>query len=121
MRPRFSYANVAATLALVFSMSSGAMAASHYLITSTKQIKPGVLAQLKGDRGPAGTSVAGPQGAAGPGGPAGAEGAAGPRGAAGANGIDGATGAQGAPGTAAAKGETGATGPTGEGGASGNN
>jgi len=49
MRRRFSYANVAATLALVFSMSGGALAANHYLINSTKQIKPSVLKKLKGD------------------------------------------------------------------------
>jgi hypothetical protein len=43
MRRRLTYANVAATLALVFSMSGGALAASHYLIKSTKQISPKVL------------------------------------------------------------------------------
>ena len=32
MRKRLSYANVAATLALVFSMTGGAMAANHYLV-----------------------------------------------------------------------------------------
>ena len=37
-----------ATLALIFAMSGGAYAASHYLITSTKQIKPSVLGHLKG-------------------------------------------------------------------------
>src|SRR5450631_676740 len=95
MRPRFSYANVAATLALVFSMSSGALAASHYLITSTRQIKPAVLAQRRGDAGPTGAGVAGLQGAAGPGGPAGANGTQGPAG------TDGATGPQGESGTSA--------------------
>jgi hypothetical protein len=43
-----SYANVTATLALIFSMGSGALAANHYLITSTKQIKPSVLRTLHG-------------------------------------------------------------------------
>jgi hypothetical protein len=43
---RFSYANVVATLALVLAMSGGALAASHYLITSTKQISPRVLKKL---------------------------------------------------------------------------
>ncbi|MHB8240434.1 MAG: hypothetical protein ACYDHN_00430 [Solirubrobacteraceae bacterium] len=43
MRKRLTYANVTATLALVFSMSGGALAASHYLIRSTKQISPKVL------------------------------------------------------------------------------
>lgn len=46
MRHRLSYANVAATLALVFSMSGGALAATHYLINSTKQINPKVLKKL---------------------------------------------------------------------------
>ena len=44
MRRHLSFANVAATLALVLAMSGGAYAAKHYLITSTKQIKPSVLA-----------------------------------------------------------------------------
>jgi hypothetical protein len=48
---RITYANVAATLALVFSMSGGALAATHYLINSTKQISPKVLKKLKGPRG----------------------------------------------------------------------
>jgi hypothetical protein len=49
-----TYANIVATLALVFAMSGGALAASHYLITSTKQISPKVLKQLKGKSGAAG-------------------------------------------------------------------
>jgi hypothetical protein len=78
-------------------------AATHYLITSTKQIKPSVVAQLKGNRGYTG-----------------ARGAIGPRGATGVAGSQGATGAQGPqgpPGTAGAqgaKGDTGATGPQGQ-------
>ncbi len=47
MRRRFSYANVAATLALVFSMSGGALAAKHYLLSSTRQISPAVLRSLE--------------------------------------------------------------------------
>ena len=47
MRKRITYANVAATLALVLSMSGGAMAATHYLINSTKQIDPKVLRSSK--------------------------------------------------------------------------
>jgi hypothetical protein len=69
---RLSYANVAATLALVLSMSGGALAASHYLVNSTKQINPKVLKKLKG-----------------------ASGAAGARGATGAAGVPGAPGAEG--------------------------
>src|SRR6202043_2254580 len=52
MRRRFSYANVAATLALVFSMSGGALAAKHYLINSTKQINPKVLKAISNDAKP---------------------------------------------------------------------
>jgi hypothetical protein len=88
MRKHLSYANVAATLALVFSMGGGALAASHYLITSTKQIKPSVLKQLRGKngaRGPLGAvgpqGATGPQGAEGPQGPVGPAGKEGPAGA----------------------------------------
>jgi hypothetical protein len=65
IRRHLNYANVVATLALVFAMSGGALAASHYLITKTSQIKPSVLKKLKapGATGPAG--VAGAQGVAG--------------------------------------------------------
>ena len=87
LRRRLSYANVAATLALLFAMSGGALAASKFLITSTKQIKPSVLAQLKGKSGANGTP-----GAAGPAGPAGAQGPAGPQGTPGTSGKDGAAG-----------------------------
>jgi hypothetical protein len=45
-RMRLSYANVVATLAFVLAMSGGALAATHYLITSTKQISPRVLKKL---------------------------------------------------------------------------
>jgi hypothetical protein len=38
-----SYANVVATLTLVFAMSGGALAAKHYLTNSTGQINPKVL------------------------------------------------------------------------------
>ena len=96
IRRRLSYANITATLALLFSMSGGALAASHYLITSTKQISPKVRSQLKGDKGPAGS--------AGPPGSAGAQGAQGPQGA---------PGGQGPPGTAAAWGTVTINGTTG--------
>lgn len=52
VRRRFTYANVVATMALVFAMSGGALAASHYLINSTRQINPRVLKSLRGRRGP---------------------------------------------------------------------
>jgi hypothetical protein len=81
MRRRLSYANVVATLALVFAMSGGALAANHYLINSTKQINPKVLKSLKGNAGKAGAN--GATGAAGATGPAGSTGATGATGAAG--------------------------------------
>lgn len=101
------YAKITATLALVFSMGAGAIAATHYLITSSSQIAPSVRAQLRGARG-----------AEGPQGPAGREGApgviitqempvVGPTGAAGATGP---TGLAGKPTTV---GERGPTGPAG--------
>jgi hypothetical protein len=66
MRRRLNYANVVATLALVFAMSGGALAAKHYLINSTKQISPKVLKALKGKTGRTGpTGPAGPTGAKG--------------------------------------------------------
>jgi hypothetical protein len=75
---KLSYANVAATLALFFSMSGGALAASHYLINSTRQINPKVLKALKGKKGATGltgtTGATGATGATGKEGPAGKEG-----------------------------------------------
>jgi hypothetical protein len=102
IRRRMTYANIAATLALVFAMSGGAYAASRVLITSTGQIKPSVLKQLKGK---AGTN--GAQGLTGPAGPAGATGTPGPAGATGAIGPAGATGATGATGKEGPKGKEG--------------
>src|SRR4029077_20939593 len=87
MRKRLSYANVAATLALVFAMSGGALAAKHYLINSTKQISPSVLKKLKGKKG-----------ATGPRGPGGAAGTLGAKGEKGEKGERGGTGERGEPG-----------------------
>ena len=72
-RRRLSYANVASTLALVIALGGGtAWAAHHYLITSTKQIKPSVLRALHGAKGKQGTPGAdGRNGATGPAGAAG--------------------------------------------------
>jgi hypothetical protein len=84
MRRHISYANVAATLALVFAMSGGAMAAKHYLISSTKQISPKVLKKLKGNAGARGVT-----GATGATGAQGKEGAAGKEGAVGKEGLKG--------------------------------
>ena len=100
---RLTYANIVATLALVFAMSGGAYAASRYLVSSTKQISPKVLKSLTGKTGPVGKAGAnGAPGPAGPTGPAGAAGAAGAKGETGTPGTNGATGAagpQGPPGT----------------------
>jgi hypothetical protein len=40
IRKHLSYANIVATLALVFAMGGSAIAAKHYLINSTRQINP---------------------------------------------------------------------------------
>ncbi len=80
MRKPFSYANVTATLALVFAMTGGALAANHYLVESTKQIKPSVLKKLKGNKGAKGAT--GAQGAQGGQGPQGSTGGQGPAGTA---------------------------------------
>jgi hypothetical protein len=72
---RLSYAPVVATLALFLALSGGAFAASHYLITSKRQIKPSVVRAL---RRPAGAR--GATGATGPSGNTGATGAEGPGG-----------------------------------------
>jgi hypothetical protein len=77
------YANVVATLALVFAMGGTAVAAKHFLISSTSQINPKVLKKLKGNTGKTG-----------------AKGTSGTNGTNGTNGATGATGAEGAKGTA---------------------
>lgn len=112
LRDRMTYANVVATMALVFAMSGGALAASHYLITSTKQIKPSVVASLKGKAGakglqgpmgpagPAGAAGAGTPGSQGPAGPAGPKGETGTPGTPGAPGKNGTNGKEGSPWTA---------------------
>jgi hypothetical protein len=101
IRRRFTYANVAMTLALVFAMAGGAYAAGKYVITSTKQISPKVLKSLTGKAGPTGASGAtgavGPTGPAGPTGPVGKgetgpQGPEGKEGKAGKNGTNGTSG-----------------------------
>jgi hypothetical protein len=84
---RPSPAIIIASLALFFALGGTAIAAKRYLITSTSQIKPSVLAKLKGK--------AGKQGPAGATGATGAQGSAGAPGAAGAQGLVGPEGPQG--------------------------
>jgi hypothetical protein len=70
-----SSGTVIAAVALFFALGGSAIAARHYLITSTSQIKPSVLKELRGA-----TGAAGAEGAAGPAGPAGVTGPQGPAG-----------------------------------------
>lgn len=84
VRRNFGIPGVVSAIALVLAVAGGAYAAQKYVITSTKQIKPSVLKQLKGKVGPAG-----PQGSAGEKGAAGATGPAGPQGPPGGAGSSG--------------------------------
>jgi hypothetical protein len=114
IRKHLSYANVVATMALVFAMSGSALAAKHYLITSTGQISPKVLEKLTGKAGNTGALGAqGPTGAAGKEGTPGAAGKEGTPGKEGAPGGDGAQGATGATGSAGAQGSAGTSGKEG--------
>jgi hypothetical protein len=70
-----------AILALFLALGGTAIAAKKYVITSTRQIKPSVLAKLEGARGPKPADAApGPQGPTGPAGTPGIGGKAGPAG-----------------------------------------
>jgi hypothetical protein len=81
LRRHLNYANVVATLALLFAMSGGALAAKHYLVNSTKQINPKVLRRLRGNAGRTGArGLPGTNGLVGSAGPAGAQGPPGPQG-----------------------------------------
>src|SRR5664280_135431 len=110
LRRRLNYANVIATLALLFAMSGGAYAASHYLIKSTKQLSPSVLKALKGAKGANGVNgAAGPAGPQGPAGPAGAQGGTGKDGAEGKEGKEAKAGKDGGEGKEGKEGKTGFT------------
>jgi len=114
IRKHLSYANVAATLALVFALTGGAVAASSHGGRSAPS-----NATALGGRGSTGgrasdrltASTAKSKGTKGPRGPRGSQGPAGKNGAAGATGPAGPAGAAGAKGE---KGELGAPGATGE-------
>ncbi|HUB77033.1 MAG TPA: hypothetical protein VL977_08240 [Solirubrobacteraceae bacterium] len=76
---RFSYANVASTIALVIAVGGGTAWAAHhlhYIITKTNQIKPSVLSTLHGANGSPGAN--GATGATGSTGSTGSTGAQGP-------------------------------------------
>jgi hypothetical protein len=116
-------AAVLGSVLLVLAVTTGAVAAQKYVITSPSQVKPGAIgyvnlsatakARLAGKRGPAGRPGAqGVKGDAGAVGPVGPQGSAGPAGAAGPQGVKGDAGATGA---------TGGTGATGPAGADGSN
>ncbi|HEX5309687.1 MAG TPA: hypothetical protein VFW38_11470 [Solirubrobacteraceae bacterium] len=122
MRKHITYANVAMTVALVFAMTGGAYAARKYIVTSEKQIKPSVVAELKGKAGPRGApGERGPQGAPGEKGAQGVVGEKGQKGDPGAIGHEGPQGTTGATGLTGLRGATGATGPTGLSGTTGTN
>ena len=87
---RPSLPTVLSATALFFALTGVGFAAGHYVITSTTQIKPSVLAQLRGR-----TGERGPKG---------------PTGSRGATGAPGATGSPGAPGSAGAAGVAGGLG-----------
>ena len=110
-RQRVSLVTVVVVLVCAL-FAGGAWAASRYLITSTDQIKPSVLAKLEtpgrrgpqGERGVSGAGAVGAPGATGPAGVTGPAGAQGAAGAAGASGAPGATGPAGVTGPAGAAG-----------------
>ncbi len=134
IRRHLTYANVAATMALLFAMGGSALAADQfvaspaktgskeftappkskefgYLITSISQISPRVQAELDA------AEKAGPTGPAGETGAPGTPGSQGPfglSGAAGAPGTEGVQGPEGKPGNQGEPGEKGVPGPEGK-------
>jgi Collagen triple helix repeat (20 copies) len=74
-------------IALFLALTGSAVAAGHFVITSTKEISPNVLRTLNGKRGPTGSR--GPVGPSGPQGTQGTQGVQGVQGAQGAQGIQG--------------------------------
>ncbi|HXN39071.1 MAG TPA: hypothetical protein VN892_13610 [Solirubrobacteraceae bacterium] len=101
--------NVVAWLALFVAMGGTSLAASHYIVTSTKQIKPSVLKQLRGARG-----ATGAKGAAGVVGVQGPQGKEGPTGKEGERGKEGEKGKEGKEGHSATPGPEGIEGKVGK-------
>jgi hypothetical protein len=137
IRRHLSYANVAATMALLFAMGGSALAADHfvasatktgsteftpqpkskefnYVITSIGQISPKVQAELTATEKAGRAGPAGATGSPGPSGTAGAPGIEGPQGPEGKPGEKGAPGERGMPGESGAPGERGPPGEKGE-------
>jgi hypothetical protein len=111
IRRHLTYANLAATLALIFAMSGGAYAlAGHGASVGSPTGASAQATVAKSKSKP----KAGARGPAGPKGATGAAGATGPAGAAGPAGPAGAKGETGTAGAAGAKGETGPAGPEGK-------
>jgi hypothetical protein len=105
MRKLSKLSPIAMGVLALFVILGGTAAAAGYVITNENQIKPSVLKQLHGARGPAGRQgIVGPRGASGTGSGETVQGPQGSKGDAGAKGDDGAAGAAGA---------TGLTGPAG--------
>ena len=108
---RRSPATAIACLALFLSLGGVGLAASRYVITSTSQIKPSVLGDLRGHRGSQGLrGDSGHVGGVGPQGAQGTQGQAGSIGNGGAQGVQGVAGSAGSPGTAGSQGASGAAG-----------
>ena len=107
MRRRPTPATIIAVVALFVALGGTAVAASRYIITSTSQIKPSVLKELRGHDG-----ATGPAGATGQAGAAGQAGAPGVPGSAGTAGEKGATGNEGPSGKPGEPGPPGASGTT---------
>ena len=112
-------------IALTLVLTTGALAAKRFLITSSAQVAPGVLTGKDIKDGSLSASVLssaakaalrgtpGPAGVQGPVGPAGPVGVAGPRGFTGADGFDGLDGVDGVDGVDGAQGVKGDVGPQG--------
>lgn len=129
IRRHLSFANILAAVAVFIALGGTAFAA-HYVITSSSQIKDGVVTgadvkngSLSGKDIKTGTLTAahitgvvkGEKGDPGPAGPKGDDGTKGAKGDDGAKGAKGDTGPKGATGPAGPKGDTGPVGPAGPG------